>query len=125
MLRRENGGAEHIKKSMHFCFHFIAKLSDGMMETCGELNRELMRRRRHKCRGDLPGAWKRICRHSAGAQFVTERCRLRIGVVFGQQRNGLLRSFRRRFPKTGKSPRMTLASSSNAESASFGKNISR
>ena len=99
MLRRENGGAEHIKKSMHFCFHFIAKLSDGMMETCGELNRELMRRRRHKCRGDLPGAWKRICRHSAGAQFVTERCRLRIGVVFGQQRNGLLRSFRRRFPK--------------------------
>src|SRR6266704_3858546 len=99
MLRCEDSGPQHIKESVHLCFYFITKLPDRMMETCGELNRELMRRRRHKCRGDLPGAWKRICRYSAGAQFETERCRLRIGVVFGQQRNGLLRSFRRRFPK--------------------------
>ena len=31
MLRREDCGAEHIKKSVHLCFNFIAKLPDRMM----------------------------------------------------------------------------------------------
>ena len=39
MLRRKHGGGEDIKKSVHLCFHFIAKLPDRMMQPRGALER--------------------------------------------------------------------------------------
>src|SRR6266511_3767554 len=99
MLSGEGCGSEHVEESMHLCFHFIAKLADGMMQPRRKLDRELMRCRRHYGAGDLPRSGKCIRCHSAGAQFVTERCRVLIGIVFRQQRGGLLCSVRWRFPE--------------------------
>src|SRR4029077_14240419 len=45
MLRREDCSAEHIKKPVHLCFHFITKLPDRMMYPRRKLDRELMRSR--------------------------------------------------------------------------------
>src|SRR6266511_5298960 len=99
MLSGEGCGSEHVEESMHLCFHFIAKLADGMMQPRRKLDRELMRCRRHYGAGDLRRSGKCIRCHSAGAQFVTERCRVLIGIVFRQQRGGLLCSVRWRFPE--------------------------
>ena len=84
---------------MHLCFHLIAVLPDRMMQTGRKLDWELMRGRRYKRAGNLRGSRKCIRRHTAGAQFVTEGCRVLARIVFGNQRNGLFRSVRRRFPE--------------------------
>ena len=99
MLCRKDGRAEHIKKSVHFCFHFIAKLPDRMMQPCCKLDRKLMRSGGHKSVGDLRRGWKRIGCHSARAQFVTKGCDFLIGIVPGDERYGLLRPVRWRLPE--------------------------
>src|SRR5213596_2002574 len=38
MLCREYRRAEHVEKSVHFCFHFVPKLADRMMQSRGELD---------------------------------------------------------------------------------------
>src|SRR5215472_11337816 len=99
MLCRKDRSAEHIEESMHLCFHFIAILPARMMQTCRKLDRELMRGRRHEGIGDLRGSGKCISRHPTGAQFVAKGCDVLIGIVLGEQRDGLLRSIRWRFPE--------------------------
>ncbi len=84
MLRRKHRGAEDIKKSVHLCFHFIAKLPDRMMQPGRELDRQLVCCRRDERAGDLCRSWKCISGHSAGTQFVTERRPIGVGIVFGQ-----------------------------------------
>ena len=82
MLCGEDSGSEHIQKSMHLCLHFIAELPDWMMQARREFDGELMRGRRDQGACDLCRSWKRIRRHSTGAQFVTKRSRLLIRIVF-------------------------------------------
>src|SRR4029453_2954020 len=84
MLRRKHGGAKDIKKSVHFCFHFIAKLPDRMMQPGSELDRQLMCRRRDERARDLCRNWKCISGHSAGTQLVTERRQIGVGIEFGE-----------------------------------------
>src|SRR5439155_13865316 len=64
-----------------------------------ELDRKLMRGRRYDSARDLRRTWKCICRDSASPQFVTECRHVLVGIVSGDQRDGLLPSFRRRFPE--------------------------
>ena len=99
MFRRKDCGSQHIEKSVHLRFHFVAKLPDWMMQPSRKLDRELMRSCRYQRACDLRRSWKCISRHSAGSQFVTECWRVVVGVVPGNQCNGLLCSLRRRFPK--------------------------
>ena len=70
-----------------------------MMQPRRKLDRKLMRGRRHERLGDPWRGRKCLSGHSAGAQFVTERCQVGIGVMFGQQRDHLLGLVRRRFPE--------------------------
>src|SRR6266487_4931079 len=83
MLRRKHRGSQHIEESVHFGFHFVAKLPDWMMQPGCKLDRELMRSCRYQRPCDLRRSWKCVGRHAAGAQFVTEFCRVLIGVVTG------------------------------------------
>ena len=83
MLRRKHCSSEHIEKSVHLRFHFIAKLPDWMMQPGRKLDREPIRTCRYQCAGDLRRSWKCIRRHTTGAQFVTECCRSLVGVVSG------------------------------------------
>ena len=54
---------------------------------------------RYQSARDLRRSWKCIGRNSARPQFVTECCHVLVGIVSGNQPDGLLRSFRRRFQK--------------------------
>ena len=42
MLGRKNARAEHIQKSVHLGFHFIAESPDRMMQAGGELDWHVM-----------------------------------------------------------------------------------
>src|SRR6478735_8093039 len=80
MFRRKNCGSQHMKKSVHLRFHLVAKLADWVMQPSRKLDRKLMRRCCYQSVRDLRRSWKRIGRHSAGAQFVTECWRVLGGV---------------------------------------------
>src|SRR5437016_5707018 len=75
MLRRKHCGPDHIEKSMHLGFHFVAKLPDWVMQPSGKFDRKLMRRRRYKRVCDLCRCGKRISGDSARAQLAP-KCRL-------------------------------------------------
>src|SRR5262245_10696451 len=53
MFRRKHCGPEHIEKSMHLRFYFVAKLADWMMQPGREFDRKLIRRRGYKRVCDL------------------------------------------------------------------------
>src|SRR5215471_18992294 len=99
MLRCKHCSSEHIEKSVHLRFHFVAELPDWMMQPRCKLDRELMCGRAQQRACDLRRRWKCISGHSAGSQFVTECCHFLVRIVPGNQCNGLLRFLGRRFPK--------------------------
>ena len=53
MFRRKDCGSQHIEKSVHLRFHFVAKLPDWMMQPGRKLDRELMRSLRYQHARDL------------------------------------------------------------------------
>src|SRR5437588_3954024 len=73
MLGGQDTGPEHIQKSVHFGFHFIAELPDRMMQSGGEFNWDMMFSGRQQCSCDLDRVWKSIGRDASGPQFVTKR----------------------------------------------------
>ena len=81
MLRRKDCGSQHIEKSVHLRFHFVAKLPDWMMQPRRKFYRELMLGCRYKRARDLRRSRKCISSHSAGAQFVSECCRFLVEVM--------------------------------------------
>ena len=99
MLRSQHRRAQHIQKTVHLCFDFLPVLSQRMVETGCKLEWQLMRSRGYQRFSNLHRSWKCVRSHSAGAQFVTESRRVGIGVKFSEQRDGLLRSIRGRFPE--------------------------
>src|SRR5437016_4528061 len=75
MLRRKHCGPDHIEKSVHLRFHFVAKLPDWVMQPGGEFDREPIPAAGHKGKRDLRRSWERVSRDAARAQLVPN-CRL-------------------------------------------------
>src|SRR5438874_2154037 len=53
VFRCQDGSTKHVKKAVHFRLHFVAMLPERMMQASGELDRDLVCRRRNQCLRDL------------------------------------------------------------------------
>src|SRR6478609_6913130 len=60
MLRREDCSSQHIEKSVHLRFHFVAKLPNWMMQPSRKFDGKLMRSCRYQSARDLRRSWKCI-----------------------------------------------------------------
>src|SRR5437660_2590184 len=81
---RENTGAEHVEKAMHFSLHALMKKAHRMMQSGGKLNRHTVRSGGYERARDLHRSRERWRHHTAGAQLETETGGRRDAAVFGQ-----------------------------------------
>src|SRR5204862_4334889 len=72
IFRCQDGGAEHVEKTVHFPLYFVPILPDGVVQAGGELDWHLVCSRSNQGLRDLHGSWKCIGRDATGAQFVSE-----------------------------------------------------